>query len=385
MELLSQIMEEVGGSHLRRNNGSARLCVSRRWYAAARPVYLSGLGTTSIKVFGHNLRELDTKYGDSGLRPLMHKNTRSLRVRLLGHYWDANSSQAYDTEEEVEDEQSNGEGAAAAPTPLNEPPFEFEEPEHMRTLEDWRDTKLRSRLDDLFTDLRHFEALQDLIFEASADPEVGHERGPHWDYLYQSTLLNFVINLPVTYDLRNLTLDVSGLRNGPLGNESHLCSSIAKILPRIENVRLRMHNLCNDVFKMEDLRPEEIKIKTLIIKLQLPTFLYTDEPRVLPCQEMRGPRTSQALLQILVRNSGTFLTKLATLRRSESHGMTGFRISFAYPQTPSISTVDCLTMKIQNLPEEHFLYEDDGKPNWYELSQAHRMLNGGDFRFTGRV
>lgn len=372
-ELLCQILEEVGGRHLRRGKGSARLCVSRKWYAAARPVYLSGLEVTKINIFGHNLGDLDTKYSHTGLRPLMHKNTRELRIRLLGHYWDEASST-----------EPSGHG-----DDLNEPPFDFILPEHAVALEDWRDKTLRPHLNALFTDLHHFEALKTLIFEATADAEVGHERGPHWDYLYQSTVLTFFHNLPITHDLTYLTLDISGLRNGVLNDvhaDTHFCTSIANILPRIKNVRLRMHTLCPTIFNIDEtLTHESVKLTTLIIKLHLPTLLHTDEARLQPCPQMRGTRTSQALLQTLARNSDVFLNKLAHLRQGDSHSMTGFRISFAYPGTPCVSTLDCLTMKLQSLPEETFLYEDDGKPDWYELKEAHRMLNGGDFRYNNRV
>ncbi|KAK4508421.1 hypothetical protein PRZ48_002159 [Zasmidium cellare] len=377
-ELLCQILEEVGGSHLRRDNGSARLCVCRKWYEAARPVYLSGLETTNINIFGHNLGDLETKYSYSDLRPLMHKNTRELRIRLLGHYWDEPSSTAFNTDFEDDDEEG---GAAGPPTPLNEPPIDFELPEYIASLSEWRDNTLRPQLETFFTDLRHFEALETLTFEASADPEVGHERGPHWDYLYQSTVLTFLHNLPLTHDLSSLTLDISGLRTGLLEADSHhLCTSIAKILPRIENVRLRMHTLCPTIFSLdEDLQPTDVKIKTLIIKIHHPTFRYTDEARVQRCPESPGTRTSQALLLNLARGSRVYLEKLLRLRGRDDHGMTGFRISFAFPVTPSVSTLDCLTLKVQNLPEDYFLYEDDGKPNWYELEQAGRMLNGGTF------
>lgn len=372
-ELLCQILEEVGGSHLRRGKGSARLCVSRKWYAAARPVYLSGLEVTKINIFGHNLGDLDTKYSNTGLRPLMHKNTRKLRVRVLGHYWDEPSSR-----------EPSGHG-----DDLNEPPFDFELPEHIAALVDWRDDTLRPHLNTLFTDLHNFEALEVLKFEATADSEVGQERGPHWDYLYQSTVLAFLHNLPIIHDLNHLTLDISGLRNGLLSDvnsELHLCTSIGKVLPRIEHVRLRMPTLCPTILDIDEpLPPQFIKLKTLVIKLHLPTFLHTDEARIQPCPQMRGTRTSQSLLQTLARSSDVFLKKLARLRQEDSHEMIGFRISFAFPRTPCVSTLDCLTMKLQSLPEETYLYEDDGKPDWYELKEAHRMLNGGDFRYNNRV
>lgn len=372
-ELLCQILEEVGGSQLRRGYGSASLCVSRKWYAAARPVYLSGLEVAKVNIFGHNLTDLDTKYSYSGLRLLMHKNTRKLRVRLLGHYWDEASSG---------DPGGHGDD-------LNEPPFDFEMPGHVAALEVWRDNTLRPHVNSLFADLSNFEALETLKFEATADAEAGHERGPHWNYLYQSTVLAFLHNLPIAHDLKYLTLDISGLRNGVLNDvdgDTHFCTSIANVLPRVENVRLRMHTLCPTIFDIDEaLSNHAIKLQTLIIKLHLPSFFHTIEARIQPCPQMRGARTSQALLQTLARNSDVFLKKLARLQQTESHGMTGFRISFAFPRTPSISTLDCLTMKLQSLPEEYFLYEDDGMPDWYELKQAYRMLNGGDFRYNNRV
>lgn len=389
MELLSQILEEVGGAHLRNNKGAAaRLCVCQKWYAAARPIYLSGLGTTRIKLFGHNIGELDTKYGYSQLRPLMHKNTRNLRIRLLGHWWDQNSSQAWIEEEEASEQEDNEDAAAGPLTPLNEPPIDFELPENVRALQVWRDEQLCPRLDALFQDLSNFEALEELTFEASADPEVGHERGPHWDYIYNYAALHFLNHLPIAHDLRQLTLDICGMRNGLLdGKDIHICAALSNILPRITDVRLRLPTLCRTIFDIGNLQlePQQVKLKALIIKLQLPTFLHTDEARVQPCPQMPGARTGQALAQALARNSSVYLQHLARLRQSDSHGVTGFRISFAFPRVPSVSTLDCLTMKLQTLPEEYYLYEDAGKPNWYELNEAHRMLNGGDFRYNDRV
>ena len=90
VELVAQILEEVGGRELRRGRGAERLLICRTWYHIAQPIFLSGLMTSEIDIRGWNLHHLDGRYSYRGQRHLMHKNTRSMSIRLLGHFWDEN-------------------------------------------------------------------------------------------------------------------------------------------------------------------------------------------------------------------------------------------------------------------------------------------------------
>lgn len=132
-ELLVQILEAVGSRELGRGKGAAKLCVCQHWYIAARPVYLSGLKTRNINIFGHNIKDLDNAYSYSDLRPLMHKNTRKLRFRLLVHYWDENTAQANNHHSDADNVENEG---FLDPKP----------PDFWYILERWRDRVLNPRL-----------------------------------------------------------------------------------------------------------------------------------------------------------------------------------------------------------------------------------------------
>lgn len=224
IELLIFILERVGGRELRRGKGSARLAICRTWYAAALPVYLSGFGTSSIQLYGHNIEKIRSKFGYTGFRPLMHKNTRNLRIHLLGHLWDEATAQA------------NEDGEY---TTWNEPPYGMEEsPSFMsKALDEWQYLQLRPSLDELFGDLRHFEALESVIIEARAEPVDDLAHVPNRDYIHTDTISTLALNLPVTRGLVSFTLDTCGTR---LLGTGHVCDMMADILPRIGYVRLRM-------------------------------------------------------------------------------------------------------------------------------------------------
>lgn len=343
-ELLCHILEEVGGSHLRRGKGAAaRLCLSRQWYAVAQPVYLTGLGTTHIKIYGHNLDDLETKYGISGLRPLMYKNTRSLRLRLLGHWWDSNVAATYDSEDE--------DGNSVDSDAHNEPPFDFKQPAGRKALETWRDEKLRPYLEALFDDLRNFSVLQSLSVEASSDPSYEDTDGPRWDYIYQSSIVHLLQNLPIMHDLSSLTLDLCGMHDSLCDEQPgvHLCALLATVLPQIEHVRVRLPSTCSSILKLPTTRPANVRLKTMILKLHLPISAQSNISRA--CGGAHLFRNSSFLYDHLVKQTPHFLQQLAAYRGQdvhsdpESHGMTGLRITFKDPQGPCVSTIDCLRMR----------------------------------------
>lgn len=235
IELLILILERVGGRELRRGKGSARLGVCRTWYSVALPIYLSGFGTSNIDLYGHNIGQIRGMLSYKGLRPLMHKNTRDVRVRLLGHGWDEATAQA---DEDCEY------------TTWNELPHDMEGNEYMtsQALKLWRNSQLKPCLDDLFGDLRQFEALENIVVEARSEPVDELVSIPHHDYLHASTISRLISNLPITRSLASFTLDTYGTEL--LGN-GHVCAMIANVLPRIENVRLRMARMCPGMFRLE--------------------------------------------------------------------------------------------------------------------------------------
>lgn len=231
IELLVLILEQLGGRELRRGEGSARLTVCKTWYSAALPIFLSGFGTSNVQLYGHNIGSIRGKYGYNGarsLRPLMHKNTRDLRIHLLGHPWDEATAQA----------DEDGEY-----TTWNEPPFDGSVDSSFisRAVGDWRDAHLKPCLDDLFADLRYFEVLEDVIVEARSEPVDDLACIPQHHYIYVDTISRLALNLPVTHGLVSFTLDTYGT---DLLGTGHVCKMLAVVLPQVETVRLRMARIC---------------------------------------------------------------------------------------------------------------------------------------------
>lgn len=52
-----------------------------------------------------------------------------------------------------------------------------------------------------------------------------------------------------------------------------MCELLSKVLPRLEVVRLRLASICTRLFQLDlDLKPEDVKLKSMILKLHLPQF-----------------------------------------------------------------------------------------------------------------
>lgn len=225
-ELLLDVLERVGGRELRRGKGLLTIC--RAWYLAALSVYRSGLGTSNIQLYGHNVQSINHKFGYTGLRPLMHKNTRHLGIHLLGHPWDEATAEA--------DEDGGY-------TTWNKTPDHLEgnEAGTLKVLSSWRDAELRPNLHEIFRDLSNFEAVEHIVVEASSERDRNLTAIPHQDYIYAVTLSTLALNLPIARDLMSFTLDTHGTQ---LLGTGHACKMLANVLPRIQNVRLRMARIC---------------------------------------------------------------------------------------------------------------------------------------------
>ena len=386
-ELLVLILEHVGGRELRRSEtgkparysrgwrATEKLALCREWYAAARPVYLSGLHVSEMRLYACSLRSPDHDFGHSRSRKLMYKNTRSLSLRLLGHFWDTRSAE--------DNERWHAEDGWTGPFAENEPPenFEWDSANGRTTLREWRDKTIRTRLDELFEDLRHFTVLKYLDITASSDPDG---IGPDWDYIHLATISKLVMNLPIMHSLRTFILDTSGTRlNGDDGSV-HICEQIAEILPHIENVRLRMITICPAIFNIRS-RPStrKVALKTLIVKLHLPSgFQHTALQESEPCVQMRASLAPQtAHYAHMVCATPMLLERLSTLRDlsndsvAQGHGVTGCMISYRLAE--NIWTYNCIARERISLRGYPFHEYDDGKPCWVEL-QGGRAIRSDD-------
>jgi hypothetical protein len=200
-ELLVLILEEVGGRELRRGHGvgARRLTVCRRWYRAARAVYLSGLEFANVMIKGHSLESFNTSLRSGSARSLMHKNTRNLHIRSYGHWWDTKDFRTDD---------DSGRAHEKLP-PVVFDPDDSKRVEGSVKVEDWQSQEMMPSLDRIFEDLKSFTALE--IVQVDFFTELIPERGPQWGYLPVRTLHRLYQNLPFGYDLTTLSIDISNL------------------------------------------------------------------------------------------------------------------------------------------------------------------------------
>ncbi|TKA81867.1 hypothetical protein B0A55_01585 [Friedmanniomyces simplex] len=299
IELLALISEHLGGRELRRgkDEGTHRLTLSRNWYDAARSVFTTGVDLATVRIYGHNVKHLSQgkwSYA-AGERLLMHKNTRMLNLRFVGHWWDQEAARSYEVLLSPDHGVTVGgeEDTTVPPT---------DNSADTRGWQAWRSRTLAPTLDELFGDLRNFTALESLSLEA-VNEETPHENSVAKGYLYGQTLRVLFANLPVLQNLTSLTLDTAGTNlicrpttgsaegdsdadddddpdsSGETADQKQhvcLCSPLAAILPRIPTVRLRMRRVCPAIFPQNTSGPlprkEDIKARSLILKLHLPTF-----------------------------------------------------------------------------------------------------------------
>ncbi|KAK4894466.1 hypothetical protein LTR27_007352 [Elasticomyces elasticus] len=393
VELLGLICDHLGGRELRRGKGS--LTLFKAWYLEARPVFLSGIDVASIRLYGHNLFQLS---GEGWDRQLMRQNTRHLRLRMVGHWWDELMSREY--EQACDEVEENTEGSD-----FDMPGYLAHEQNELHPLakdlfdkhpkwEDWRDEYLAPTLDDLFGDLRNFTALESLRFEASnEDPSYGDMLLRGKGYIHARTMRNLLTNLPLLHDLTNFTLDTAGTnkicpepRNSMFADQhTCFCTSVAAILPRIHTVRLRMRRICPKVFPSTEstpqLRPEQVKARNLIIKLHLP--IYSPDPQLKMCApdglDTNADRAPDSSLSPMLKGAKRYVQWLAHVRMGmllqypnpstmpqHASGMDTLRISLPGDGGIALTAVDCLTGQRLYPPEDFLVYEDDGMPCWFE-------------------
>ncbi|CAK1354081.1 unnamed protein product [Cercospora beticola] len=390
-ELLVLILEHVGGRELRRSQtgkpatsgpgwrATDKLMLCREWYAAARPVFLSGLHLSELRLYACNLDRLDGELSYKKSRTLVHNNTRSLTIRLLGHFWDLNSAEDL--------ERWHAEDGWSGPAPLNEVPpgLSFRSASGKLALKSWRDQQLRPRLDELLEDLRNFTELKYLEFTATSDP---HNVGLDWDYMHTPTISRLLQNLPITQGLRALVLDTVGTRLLDGNGQTHLCTEVARVLPYIEHVCLRMIKICPAIFDIHrQADGRHVTLKTLILKLYMPdAFEHSDERRSEPCEVRGYYNNHDSLHGQMLEYARVFLNRLSELRghgscdnpvRRHKHGMASLAITYRdiRPGIPAplspIFTSNIVNNTLQRLSGHGlhgWLHRDEGRYNWCECA-----------------
>ncbi|KJX99720.1 hypothetical protein TI39_contig353g00048 [Zymoseptoria brevis] len=357
VELLIDILERVGGRELRRGRGAARLSLCRTWYAVAHPVYLSGLGTTDIRLYGHDIDRITGKLGYSGSRLLMHKNTRRVQ-----------------------------DGECPSPYLRNYPPPELIDDQVAlnQASTEWRNVRLRGSLNKLFSDMHNFETLETLCVEAGCETQFQTIRFPQRDYLHGSTMSILMANLPIMQNLATFTLDTFGTN---FTSTAHMCDELALVIPHIKTVRLRMKWICPKIFNLQGLQSKPTKLEHLTIKLQASAFDHAPGFHSLLCAFLQTGFSGS--LEAFAKSSQKFVRSLTDVHETTDHQHeTQVRISFSrafeYHSRFAIEHDSCFldgsTLQTYSLRDAWAAWNDDGSPAWFEFADSISLVAMGTFK-----
>ena len=360
-ELLALIAESVGASELRQSVDY--LLVAKSWYHAILPVYLSQLPLSDLYLASH--RDLDIlPSSDTALSHLIQAKTRRLSVRLVGHPCKCTSALPWhdnirikhgqDGMKKLRDLHCHWTTVGPVKNTLQRNSWRWYE--ETRTLHRWAG-RVNKKLVELAAVLPHTN-LDEFSFEATSESEG--EQGPRWDYLHDSTLRSLISSLPPF--LNNLTIDLCGSR--PITPDRgrgavHICPLIGERLPDFQSVRLRLRCICPQVFQCSSSKVKiQPKLKTLVIKLNLPFFPYgMDQPHkpidtfdASPCDESPIPLYKR-MIAAGVKSTNNF------------PGMSMMRISYRknnHRKNTCLQVADCVRKRYMSDRNEVFCYEDDG-------------------------
>lgn len=210
-------------------------------------------------------------------------------------------------------------------------------------------------------------------FSLEAASELDGEKGPRWDYLYDSTICSLILGLPPC--LNNLTIDMcgSGVVTRDRGRDVvHLCPVIGDRLCDFQNVRLRLRCICPRILQPLSKPKPESRLKTLFIKLNLPYFSdvypeFWDRLKASPCDRSEIPLDKRMV------TAGRGFTE-------NIPGLTRMRISFRDGRrNRRVRVADC--SRERYVFERSKLFEpDDGGSFWLEWESSEYMQDSGCFR-----
>jgi len=237
-EIVICIFESVGSAYFRTD--LSRLTVSQQWSEFAKPACYGDFNVTQ-----RTLRRLmRSPHVDSSL-DIIKKSVRVLHLRLPGFEdWDGDLH------------------ATDAASPMSRRSTSL-----LQLREMWSE-ELKGDLHELATTIRQSPRLRVLRIHATTEMHPRYNL-PHREYLARSALcdLLFVSNLTV------LDLDLCGSPSRSrgdqeLGQEFHICSSIAKHLTTLQRLRLRMRRLCPDALKPQE-NSSNLRLNEVLVNLSL--------------------------------------------------------------------------------------------------------------------
>lgn len=297
-ELLTLIAIHLGPSVL--HSSTSYLLVSRAWYRAALPVFLSDFDLATLYLSSRSLLRLPPP--NTPLSDRIQANVERLSIRLVGHPslimaikpWHCYGKQNdEDQGEEVDGEDCDYDAGAhehenekrkmdwdylmtVGPTRTHSleggrASYVWQAEEHQ--LHPWRDN-IYQKMNELAKVLPECTKLEEFSLEVSSedDPELG----PRWDWLLGSTMRDIISRIPVGLKFLNLVLGGSNLAVSKDDRTPvHLCSLLALRLPDFEHVRLRMRHICPQLLDTSTNlldESQDSKLRSLVIHLSLPGF-----------------------------------------------------------------------------------------------------------------
>ncbi|OCK76369.1 hypothetical protein K432DRAFT_385486 [Lepidopterella palustris CBS 459.81] len=241
MELLLQIMHHVGAKSLRK---PGVLTVSKRWYAAAQPVALENLHLTY-----KSLAKLPSRFSRQG--DLLAINLKHLEIRIPRYEDDPDRALPFLNSKKqlfaLDLEGGRGVNRAAFDSwaiHLNSS-LEIDGPSLLQPCK-----KLRS-------------------FTIVAEPPKNKDRPGkmHIPYIFSNSLGSILDVLAQRPLLTTLVIDV-GLSPAKqdLWSHFHICPDIAKLIPRLRHLRLRLPSICSQVLEV-DQACNPIPLRELIVNI----------------------------------------------------------------------------------------------------------------------
>lgn len=232
-EILYIIFRRVGSAYFQED--TRRMLVSRKWYTFAQPIILESLVLRNRK-----LRQW--RAASPHTWSTAHSRTKNLDVHLVvfgerGHHYHHHPTRVQNQELQQK---------TAMPQSSN-------------WLANWTkntDAALSSLADrvDGFQRLTSF-SLHALVYN-EVDATHGGLDKPLRYYLSEPTVMRLLERLPVGREvgrfLDRLTLDIAGAHLIQMrgAGDSHLCPLLARRIPAVRHVRIRMQRICADLFSL---------------------------------------------------------------------------------------------------------------------------------------
>ncbi|KAK3045393.1 hypothetical protein LTS18_013904, partial [Coniosporium uncinatum] len=282
-------------------------------------------------------------------------------------------------------EHCNDDLAKTASTFKNDPPswYNVNDEESWRArLSPWRNS-INDQLSSICSLASGCEHLE--VFEFHAAREAEKSTGPKWRYIFDGVVSELITSLShCTSNLNILTLDTWGSPvNG--NNGECFCAALAAILPRVQHAKIRMQNVCPQIFRLPDAKAAQSTLQTMVLKMHEPAD-YDDGDEatfhVQCCPLAVGEHHVPELFHDMMIDAGRLLVK--RLKCDEATPLKHLRISFSDPtyNYPNLIAVDCVSGTRWSDPEM-FAYEDEGLPDWWELNDC--LVEGEYWRTDGTM